>query len=327
MSRNCPVIFHVLFADDSLFFLKAKASKCDCLIGLIDQYCKASGQTINFSKSEVTFSPNTPMDEQQYFCNRTGSSKKMQGWKQRFLSQAGREVLIKSVIQAIPSYAMQCYMLPKGFFQKLLVHIKRFFRSGDAHERHIHWLSWDRICEPKDGGRLSFRDLSCFNLALLAKQGWRLITNPGSFWGRVLRGIYFPRSNFLTATKGSHPSWLWQSLLLGRDLLLRGIRWQVGSLWDVSKLNDAVLPKEVSIISQVSISKTWALDKLVWHYEAKGNYTVKSGYRQALLQRENHSDSMASSSSAPNKSFWKQLWNLKILPRVKFFCGRLVRML
>ncbi|GKG29550.1 hypothetical protein Tco_0419448, partial [Tanacetum coccineum] len=75
---------------------------------------------------------------------------------------------------------------------------------------------------------------------------------------------------------------------------------------DMSKLNDAVLTKEASIISQVPISKTGASDKLVWHYEAKGNYTVKSGYRQALFQRENHSDSMASSSSAPNKSFWKQ---------------------
>lgn len=31
---------------------------------------------------------------------------KMEGWKEQFLSQAGKEVLIKSVIQAIPSYVM-----------------------------------------------------------------------------------------------------------------------------------------------------------------------------------------------------------------------------
>ncbi|PWA65252.1 hypothetical protein CTI12_AA315900 [Artemisia annua] len=89
--------------------------------------------------------------------------------------------------------------------------------------------------------------------------------------------------------------------------------------WDISKLNDVVLPEEVSLISQIPISKSGAPDKLVWHYDAKGSYTVKSGYQQALVQRENHSDMIASTSSALNKSFWKQLWNLKTLPRVKFF--------
>ena len=105
--------------------------------------------------------------------------------------------------------------------------------GGDALESHIHWVSWERISKPKDEGGLGFRDLKAFNLALLAKQGWRLTINPYSFWGRVLKGIYFPRSNFLTARKGSHPSWLWQSLLQGRDLLLQGIRWQVGNGSDI----------------------------------------------------------------------------------------------
>ncbi|GKA03165.1 hypothetical protein Tco_0675946 [Tanacetum coccineum] len=77
---------------------------------------------------------------------------KMQGWKQKLLSQAGREILIKSVIQAIPSYAMQCYLLPKGFLDKLLTHIRRFFWHGDAHGKHIYWLRWDRLSKPKDEG-------------------------------------------------------------------------------------------------------------------------------------------------------------------------------
>ncbi|GJT03061.1 reverse transcriptase [Tanacetum coccineum] len=92
-------------------------------------------------------------------------------------------------------------------------------------------------------------------------------------------------------------------------------------VWDVSKLNEVVLPKAVSIISQIPISKTGTSDKLVWHYEVKGRYTVKSGYHQVLLQHENCSNMMASSSSAPNKSFWKELWNLKTLPRVKAALG------
>ena len=63
---------------------------------------------------------------------------KMHGWKQRLLSQRGREILIKSVIQAIPVYAMQCYLLPKGFLNKLMVYVQRFFWGGDPYVRHIH---------------------------------------------------------------------------------------------------------------------------------------------------------------------------------------------
>ncbi|GJV97009.1 hypothetical protein Tco_1548586 [Tanacetum coccineum] len=270
------------------------------------------------------FSPNTPSDVQKEFCDRLGVKvlHKLQGWKHKFLSQAGREILRKVVIQAISSYAMHCYMLPK------------------------------------DCGGLGFRDLSCFNLALLAKQGWRLFINPCSFWGRVLKGIYFLRLNFLNATKGSHPSWLWQSLLQGRDLLLHGIRWQVGNgsniqfwtekwvpyqddfyirkprcpfasnalvsdfitngEWDLSKLQLCVHLEEVKFISQIPISST-SLDKIVCHYEPNGNYTVKSGYYQVILQREVNSKPEDSSSSTPNKSLWKQVWNLKTLPKIKMF--------
>ena len=44
---------------------------------------------------------------------------KLSGWKGKFLSQAGKEVLIKSVAQAIPTYAMNCFMLPNGLCNEL----------------------------------------------------------------------------------------------------------------------------------------------------------------------------------------------------------------
>lgn len=41
----------------------------------------------------------------------------------------------------------------------------------------IYWISWNHMCKSKFNGGLNFKDLKAFNLAFLAKQGWRVIQN------------------------------------------------------------------------------------------------------------------------------------------------------
>ena len=53
--------------------------------------------------------------------------------------------------------------------------------------KKIHWLSWERLCWPKKCGGMGFRDLHYFNLAMLAKQGWTLLSNPDSLCTRILK--------------------------------------------------------------------------------------------------------------------------------------------
>lgn len=43
----------------------------------------------------------------------------MKGWKEGFLSRASKEVLIKVVVQAIPSYIMSFFKLPKGVCKEI----------------------------------------------------------------------------------------------------------------------------------------------------------------------------------------------------------------
>ena len=50
--------------------------------------------------------------------------RKIQGWEGKLLSQTGREVLIKSVIQAIPTYTLGCFKIPMGLCNEIEAMIK-----------------------------------------------------------------------------------------------------------------------------------------------------------------------------------------------------------
>lgn len=108
-------------------------------------------------------------------------------WKEGFLSQAGKEILLKSVVMALPVYAMSCCKLPKEVCKKMA----RFWQGQEGDSKRIHWLNWDKLSEPKYNGRLGFRDLMEFNVALLAKQLWRIITGPNLLMSRILKARYF----------------------------------------------------------------------------------------------------------------------------------------
>ena len=149
----------------------------------------------------------------------------LQGWKEKFLSRAGREILIKAVAQAIPTYAMNCFKLPKTWCEEINSLIARYWWGQKNEERKLHWIRWDKLCTAKPDGGLGFRNLHIFNMALLANQSWRLLQNPQSLFYRVFKARYFPNCSIMEATLGNNPSFLWWSILSGREVILKGLSW------------------------------------------------------------------------------------------------------
>ena len=89
---------------------------------------------------------------------------------------------------------------------------------------------------------MGFRDLYSFNLAMLSKQVWRLITNPDSLCARVLKAKYFPNESLLQATLKSGASFTWQSIMKGLETFKLGYIWRVGTGENINIWSDPWIP-------------------------------------------------------------------------------------
>ncbi|KAL0416309.1 UNVERIFIED_CONTAM: putative mitochondrial protein [Sesamum latifolium] len=110
---------------------------------------------------------------------------RLQSWKCRNLSQVGHMVLLQSVIQAMPTIVMSCFLLPISICQEIEGMMVDFL-CHTKDNRRIHWLAWDKLCVGKEEGGLGFRKLHLFNQALLAKKLWQVIESHTVYLGAYL---------------------------------------------------------------------------------------------------------------------------------------------
>jgi hypothetical protein len=236
--RGAPTVSHLLFADDCFLFCRSTLEETNHLMHILKVYEAASGQEINLTKSEVFFSRNLSMAAQEDLSRIMGVRhvlgtgnylglpsmigrkkknifayikdrvwKRINSWRGRALSKAGKEVMIKSVLQAIPSYVMSVYLLPETTVKEIERMMNSFWWGGGVHNQGIRWLSWDRMAYPKALGGMGFRDLHSFNLAMIAKQGWNIITKPHTLVAKIYKARYFPNSSFFDSRLGHNPSY------------------------------------------------------------------------------------------------------------------------
>ncbi|XP_062028495.1 uncharacterized protein LOC133744394 [Rosa rugosa] len=391
MCPQAPTLHHLFFADDSLLFGSATPEECSAFREILNTYERASGQKVNFQKSSVVFSNNVTVATQTALASilevncvkehdrylglplRVGRSKterfqyikeklskKLVSWKSKILSCAGKEILIKAIAQTMPLYAMNCYLLPKGLCDDIHQLCASFFWGDTDEKKHIHWRSWENLCLTKHEGGMGFKNLYAYNLAMLAKQGWRMITNSQSLIAQIFKARYFPNCSFWDAELEA-PSFSWRSILEGRPVLKAGTKWRIGDGSQVHIWNDAWIPNcpsylihrpENTTFERVSDlidhqNQTWNFasvstlfnpnvvhhilsiplprnsmhDQLIWSYEKRGFFTVKSAY-WAAREQVLGSALATTSSGNPFKELWRRLWRTKVPGKVHICVGR-----
>ncbi|KAM0844529.1 hypothetical protein ACQ4PT_056984 [Festuca glaucescens] len=204
------------------------------------------------------------------------------------------------------------------------------------------------MMKPKEEGGLGFRDIYEFNLAMLARQGWRLLQAPNSLCAKVLKALYFADGDVLSAGPVPRMSYVWRSILKGIQVLKLGIIWRVGDgnnirIWEDPWILDSSTrgPSTIHGYNQVkwvaqlinATDNSWNSqlvstifnpndaekilkipifgqwsDQVACHYDSRGVFSVKSAYKVAALAAD--SDRQAGPADGVRGSNWEQnVWN------------------
>ncbi|KAH9752558.1 putative reverse transcriptase/RNA-dependent DNA polymerase [Citrus sinensis] len=224
------------------------------------------------------------------------------------------------------------------------------FWWGSIHEGRggIRWMKWNLLCKPKTTGGIGFKNLHAFNVAMLGKQVWKLLTNPESLLGQIFKARYFPRTSIVEAVLGHNPSFVWRSLLAAKHIIVRSSRIQVGSGQNTLIGSDPWLPDadngfistslNESIVS-APISSLMVPGQRRWDYDAVADL-FDTRDRNLILQiplssrREKdvwywmadpHGLYTVRSCyrllnnyvNAPTSGIWRKIWSLEVPSKVK----------
>eukprot|EP00253_Pinus_taeda_P033781 PITA_33781 len=356
---NNLCVTHQQFVDDIMLFGEPTVKEVKHLQKILDIFAEASGLEINRDKSCV-FIFNAVEQVKAHLIRLLGfrrgelptkylgnildfTSKKMKNWQGildklsnkvanwafRTLNIAGRIVLAKSVLQAIPVYPLSIMAAPIGICVRIREIIRNFIWRGADQKKKWLLVSWCQSTERKEKGGLGLRDPETPNKVLGAKLWWRWLRGGNDLWKIIWKEKYnMPESAVEILKRKDTPrgSSVWDLARLNRDLVEKHSFWEIRGGEEANFWEDKWHQKErlsfIQGLQQVRdrigrdrplVRDYWKVNNpdeswRTWVDLSEGSFTTKEAYFLTSEQSGNEAN--------PD---WRIVWERNWWPKVSIF--------
>eukprot|EP00253_Pinus_taeda_P008490 PITA_08490 len=199
---------HLLFVDDVLILLDGSIRDSLAFSRILQLFMKVTSMMVNQQKSTITCTRTSVNEDQAalqafpytihpldrgliylgfwikpknhriadwvWLVNKV--EKRLNVWSHKYLSRAGRLVLIKSVLEATPVFWMALAWIPRNILARLQQICNRYLWVGSQDKRIFAWIGWHKIVIPKRSGTSSVWKALLFSLPLIRDNlVWRII--------------------------------------------------------------------------------------------------------------------------------------------------------
>lgn len=250
---------HLCFADDLMVFVEGSKDSIEGALAVFYEFAAWSGLKISLEKSTI-YMAGVPVEEKSRILSDFPFAvgdlpvrylglplmsqamrsqdyqplvEKIRGrintWTTRFLSYAGRLMLIKSVLMSIVNFWSAAFRLPGQCIKEIEQLCSAFLWSGPSLKTTGAKVAWRDVCKEREEGGLGIRALKDVNKVSSLKLIWRLLTGD-SLWSKWIKTNILKDKSFWEVKINSQcGSWMWRKLLKLREVAKSFYRKEIGN--------------------------------------------------------------------------------------------------